>query len=308
MGRKIIATCKIFVRRDQSDQEPAYRRLCNEFVEDRRAGLINIREHVQFYVVPPQLKGAITVLRSVEGNDTHHTLYGIMVTKDPGPPEYVNAPPETMDLIDDMPPSPVNDMDAPSIMSGSPSGLPIPSTSLPTVAAHVPPQPAVSYSAPPAVAVPQKPVVPVAPVPPVVQARPSIAPVLPPHSVLPPRPVVAPVMTAAPRPMMGFGGIPPRGPPASAMGRGVPVTAPRGPTPAGPAAQPVPQSFLNMDRQSQSAVIAKFATFCSENGVQAIQLLKERDSAMTLTPFLFEGQPGHDEFLAKLKSLLGFQG
>lgn len=111
-GRKIIATCRIFIGKNVSSPDSGFRRFCDEFTQDRRAGISNIRENVQFYVIPPLLKGSLTILRGLEGNDLTHTLYGIIVSRDPGPSEYINARPEIYKDSEDMAKSPIKEDDS----------------------------------------------------------------------------------------------------------------------------------------------------------------------------------------------------
>jgi hypothetical protein len=54
----------------------------------------------------------------------------------------------------------------------------------------------------------------------------------------------------------------------------------------------------------QLEVMQKVAQFCAENGAQTIQMLKEKDGAISLMPFIFEGQEGYQDFLNILKDIL----
>eukprot|EP01035_Chromulina_nebulosa_P017358 gene17358-22905_t len=115
-NKKIVATCKIFVHNDRTSSESGYLKFCSEFTTDRRAGVVNTIENssstnlsnlsIQFYIIPPELKEAITILRSIDGSDTHHTLYGIIISKAAGPPKYVNSKPEFYSNTDQMVSSP----------------------------------------------------------------------------------------------------------------------------------------------------------------------------------------------------------
>ena len=51
--------------------------------------------------------------------------------------------------------------------------------------------------------------------------------------------------------------------------------------------------------------IKKVAQFCATNGASTISMLKKKEGALKLMPFLFEGQIGFDEFLLTLKGILG---
>lgn len=51
--------------------------------------------------------------------------------------------------------------------------------------------------------------------------------------------------------------------------------------------------------------IKKVAQFCASNGASTINMLKKKEGAKNVMPFLFEGQVGYEEFLSTLKSILG---
>ena len=75
----------------------------------------------------------------------------------------------------------------------------------------------------------------------------------------------------------------------------IPVSAP---VPL-PASTPVAVTAATIE------TIKKVAQFCASNGATTINMLKNKAGAATVMPFLFEGQPGYDEFLSILKSVLG---
>ena len=51
--------------------------------------------------------------------------------------------------------------------------------------------------------------------------------------------------------------------------------------------------------------IKKVAQFCATNGASTISMLKKKEGAVNVMPFLFEGQVGFEEFLSTLKGILG---
>ena len=54
-----------------------------------------------------------------------------------------------------------------------------------------------------------------------------------------------------------------------------------------------------------SETIKKVAQFCASNGASTISMLKKKEGALNVMPFLFEGQIGFNEFLLTLKEILG---
>ena len=64
-----------------------------------------------------------------------------------------------------------------------------------------------------------------------------------------------------------------------------------------PVAAPVSQALLE--------TIKKVAQFCASNGASTISMLKKKDGAINVMPFLFEGQAGYETFLSTLKTCLG---
>jgi SPOC domain len=329
-GKKIIATCQVFVRATGPDS--AYAKFCEEFTTDRRSGISNISESVAFYVVPPLLKDCITVLRSINCSDVEHTLYGVIVTKDEGPDEYVHAIPEF--ISDDVPASPERAydddnmdsdydrmaIDAPgkgpggstlaSSTFGPPSGSSIsPSSSISGHSTH-----SSGISAPPPHAYghghglgqPQQ-----------MHATHTVA------SSMAPRPLAAGSIPP-PRPQMSLANAMPSrlgGPMGPGPGPGPRPTMPGLGLGMGLGHQSLQMRPPHQQQQQQQQVslqpaantpldmesIRKVAQFCATNGVQAIGVLKAREQAAALTPFLFEGQPGHQEFLAMLKEILGLR-
>jgi hypothetical protein len=51
--------------------------------------------------------------------------------------------------------------------------------------------------------------------------------------------------------------------------------------------------------------IRQVAEFCANKGVAKLKSLRDNPESKTIMPFLFEGNPGHDEFMSILKSLVG---
>lgn len=64
-----------------------------------------------------------------------------------------------------------------------------------------------------------------------------------------------------------------------------------------PVTAPVSQALLE--------TIKKVAQFCASNGASTISMLKKKDGAINVMPFLFEGQAGYETFLSTLKTCLG---
>lgn len=50
--------------------------------------------------------------------------------------------------------------------------------------------------------------------------------------------------------------------------------------------------------------IHQVAKFCAEKGVAKLQSLKENPSSRQMMPFLFEGNPGYEEFMQTLKEMV----
>lgn len=51
--------------------------------------------------------------------------------------------------------------------------------------------------------------------------------------------------------------------------------------------------------------IRQVAEFCANKGVAKLKSLQDNPESKALMPFLFEGNPGYEEFMATLKSLVG---
>jgi hypothetical protein len=54
--------------------------------------------------------------------------------------------------------------------------------------------------------------------------------------------------------------------------------------------------------------IKQVAEFCAKKGVAKLNSLRDNPESRTIMPFLFKGNPGHEEFMLTLKSLVGFVG
>ena len=88
--------------------------------------------------------------------------------------------------------------------------------------------------------------------------------------------------------------LPVRTVPTAAAVSGVPALSPVT-VPAAPL--PVPAALKE--------TIKKVAQFCASNGASTINMLKKKEGAKNVMPFLFEGQVGYEEFLSTLKNILG---
>lgn len=89
-----------------AEDEPAYRRLCDDYSqsEPQRAGVCKADSEkvTSFNVVPPALKHRVALLRDVslaELPDKENLLYGILLTKQQGPDNYVNASREEVEML-----------------------------------------------------------------------------------------------------------------------------------------------------------------------------------------------------------------
>jgi hypothetical protein len=307
-GRKIIATCRIFVRKE-SALVSTYSKLCREFTDDRKAGLQNVRENVQVYIVPPQLKGSVSILRSIDGDDCSHTLYGIIVSREEGPSKYVHAVNDIVMEEELMQHSPQHD-DEMEVDDGS--GLEVPpniNLSVPLIPSSAPPQ---RFGPRPAMI-----------------TTPRGLAVGPPH-VTAPRPLATGglsfQLSGPPRPMTSGGLALPIQPPRAIPGMNFPsagLSLPRPgvlPTPmamnlqprtglslpgSGLSLQPRPAaptaSFDAQPSAKQRDIIRQIAQFCVDNGPETLAILKKKDTARTSTPFLFEGHPAYEEFQTALR-------
>jgi hypothetical protein len=111
-GRKILITFFFYVSKKQGSSE-SFRKLCDEYTRDGRAGISNVSDVTQVYIVPPQLKQHISVLSNVDVDDGgRDKFYGIIVTKEVGPSEYVYGDAEMVDAR--RPPSPSSFAPAPT--------------------------------------------------------------------------------------------------------------------------------------------------------------------------------------------------
>lgn len=87
----------------QSSGPSAYDKFCDEFTAAQRAAICNCANGVQLHIVPPTLKHVISLLRTAttaeptpqQGN----VLYGIIITKEPGPQQYVDSSAEDIEKI-----------------------------------------------------------------------------------------------------------------------------------------------------------------------------------------------------------------
>ncbi len=64
---------------------------------------------------------------------------------------------------------------------------------------------------------------------------------------------------------------------------------------------PIEVQSIAVDRDK----IRQVADFCAKKGVAKLKSLQENPESRTLMPFLFEGNPGYEEFMTTLKSLVG---
>jgi hypothetical protein len=85
-----------------------------------------------------------------------------------------------------------------------------------------------------------------------------------------------------------------------------PMTVVQGPpmTTTAVAATPMMASSAGLTAADRDK-IRQVAEFCANKGVAKLKSLKENPEAKTIMPFLFEGNPGHEEFMSILKSLVG---
>jgi len=96
LNRKIVATTTFLVNNVQAnDSTNSYTKFCEEFSKDERAGISNIENHVQVYIIPPALKAHISILKTLQPDNTaimqnQGLLFGIIVSKTPGPSAIVN--------------------------------------------------------------------------------------------------------------------------------------------------------------------------------------------------------------------------
>lgn len=86
-NKKIVGTFALLISESCAD---SYKKFCDEFVKDQRAGISNVTDTVQVYLIPPALKNAIHILQplaleNVSNLRGHGLLYGVIVGKAPGP-------------------------------------------------------------------------------------------------------------------------------------------------------------------------------------------------------------------------------
>ena len=317
---------------------------CNEFVTDRRAGISNIKNTVQFYIIPPQLKGSISILRNMEGTDTNHTLYGIFVSKESGPEQYMkmnmNESTEMketdMYMPDDIVLSPLhnpNDMINEMIINSGIekqiienknlhliSSLPSPVTNkaIPIVS-NVAPMTALNQSNPPInrLAMPMSmPNMPLNNMPATAMninmignsnIRPGMIP----------RPMNMPAlnMNMFPRPLISppnFNMMNPNMNQSFAFNQQqTHIQQPKQLAQQQPQQHSQPQSqtqqlnYNQCDYHSQKQIINDTAKFCVDNGPQSIMLLKNKSDSFLTVPFIYENHKDYLEFQKILKSFLG---
>lgn len=81
-GKRIVVPFTLFVE-NKDNGKSGYGKFCAEFVKDERAGLDNLLENVQVYILPPALKNRITILRGYQ-EEQGNVLYGLAVFKEVG--------------------------------------------------------------------------------------------------------------------------------------------------------------------------------------------------------------------------------
>lgn len=85
-GRKIVAVCVFLVFHDGS-ADSSYNKFCDEFTRDSRAGISNVSDGVQAYVIPPGLKDSVSILQGVKFHShlpNTGVLFGVIITKESG--------------------------------------------------------------------------------------------------------------------------------------------------------------------------------------------------------------------------------
>jgi hypothetical protein len=98
LKKKIVAVVVFLVFDvNPNDKENSYVKFCDEFKRDQRASISNVTDGTQLYVIPPEIKDSIGILRSItlDARDNamnQGVLYGIVVSKEPGPSNFVNKP------------------------------------------------------------------------------------------------------------------------------------------------------------------------------------------------------------------------
>ncbi len=103
-GRKSVVPFRFYTHKNLGSSS-GYQKFCEEFVRDGRAGVSNIADQVQVYILPPALKDSITVLQNYNIiKDVDRALYGLIITKESGPTEYTTGAIEECSIDD--PPEP----------------------------------------------------------------------------------------------------------------------------------------------------------------------------------------------------------
>jgi hypothetical protein len=98
LKKKIVSTVAFLVFDvNMLDKTNSYVRFCEEFTRDQRASISNVSEAVQLYVIPPELKDSIQILKNVtldvkDKAPNQGILYGLVVSKEAGPNNMVNRP------------------------------------------------------------------------------------------------------------------------------------------------------------------------------------------------------------------------
>lgn len=327
-SRKVAVPFRIYAAKNLQSSS-GFHRFVEEFSRDRRAGVCNSAglQGVQLYIVPPSLQSALSMLREFNfPTDKERALYGIAITKEVGPPHLTNAAVQTVDLLN--PPEPLESVMAPQTAASSngPS-----STSAPSIAPSLPlnlPEgqqsplstspssdtsasmhqmtqirPVELMGSPPlltghTVAIPSTGVRSIVPV--ALQGQQGM-------SVLPRASILGPLSLQQPSP---FGAVHlkpllPQFPTSTSQTRGGLGSGARAPSPPPPPVSiPMIAPVAVIGSLSQDETIRKVAMFCAEHGVQTLQILREKQGSREMMPFLFDGQPGHTEFLDILKSVL----
>jgi hypothetical protein len=73
----------------------SYQKLCDELTKDNRAGISNVSDTVQVYIIPPTLVTSIQILQDkelkhMEGMPKYGLLYGVAITKEAGPVSFTS--------------------------------------------------------------------------------------------------------------------------------------------------------------------------------------------------------------------------
>jgi len=274
-GRKMVIPFVLFTHKGQAASS-VYGKLCDEFTQNNRVGFCQMAPDLQAYLVPPALKRHLSLLKEYtvpSGSEgAGRELYGVLVAREAGSIEFTSAP--TMELNVMAPPEPL--APSPVVESSKTSEKPKSAVVSDSSAPSTPPTfvPVSQPSQPPAAAYKgptptySTSTIPPPPVPP------SYVPPPPPPTFALPRPSAPiPAPIAAPVP--------------------VPVSAPAPPVVQTP---PLTTEML--------AMIHKVADFCAKNGAQTIQMLRGKENASILMPFIFPGQTGHQEFLHTLQAIV----